>query len=143
MIFTALNQTLSGSLQGVGKVFAPATGLLIGCIVKFGLNVLLIRQTAINIYGAPISSVVCQVIAFSYSFFVLKKQVTVKIDLSKHILKPLIAALSMGAAAFISYSSFFAVLKNNMICAILAIAVAAAVYALAVAFLRILNEEER
>ena len=28
MIFTALNQTLSGSLQGVGKVFTPAKGLL-------------------------------------------------------------------------------------------------------------------
>ena len=75
MIFTALNQTLSGSLQGVGKIFTPAKGLLLGCIVKFILNVILIRRPEINIYGAPISSIACQVISFMYSFSVLKKVV--------------------------------------------------------------------
>ena len=142
MIFTALNQTLSGSLQGVGKVFAPATGLLIGCIVKFGLNVILIRQTAINIYGAPISSVVCQVIAFSYSFLVLKKHITVKIDFSKHIVKPLISALAMGAAAFLSYNLFMLILKSNMISTILSIAVSAFIYLVSVVLLKILNDSE-
>jgi len=49
LIFIALNQTISGSLQGIGKIYAPATGLLMGCIAKFILNVLLIRQPGINI----------------------------------------------------------------------------------------------
>ena len=142
MVFTALNQTLSGSLQGVGKVFAPATGLLIGCIAKLILNIILIRQTAINIYGAPISSVVCQIIAFSYSFSVLKKHITVKTEPVKHILKPLIAALSMGAAAFLSYNALMLILKSNMISVILSILVSAAVYLAAVVLLRILNDNE-
>lgn len=142
MVFTALNQTLSGSLQGVGKVFAPATGLLIGCIVKFGLNVALIRQPAINIYGAPISSIVCQVIAFSYSFFVLRKHISVKIDLSKHIIKPLTAAILMGVTAFLSYRLFMIILNNNMISAIIAIGISAMVYILAVALLKILSDNE-
>lgn len=142
MVFTALNQTLSGSLQGAGKVFVPATGLLIGCLVKLILNIILIRQPAINIYGAPISSVVCQIIAFSYSFSVLKRHISVKIDLFKHIIKPLIATLSMGAAAFLSYNLFMMILKSNMISVILSIAISAAIYILAVVLLRILNDNE-
>ena len=142
MIFTALNQTLSGSLQGVGKVFAPATGLLIGCAVKFILNVILIRQPHINIYGAPISSVVCQIIAFSYSFCVLKKQISVKIDLKKHILKPLISALAMGISAYISYRGLILILHNNTISSAVSITVSAVVYFTSVVFLKILNENE-
>ena len=142
MVFTALNQTLSGSLQGVGKVFAPATGLLIGCLVKLVLNIILIRQTAINIYGAPISSVVCQAIAFSYSFSVLKRHISVKIDLLKHIIKPLISALAMGAAAFLSYNLLMLILKNNMISVIISIGISAVVYLLAVVLLRILSDND-
>lgn len=142
MVFTALNQTLSGSLQGVGKVFAPATGLLIGCLVKLILNIFLIRQPAINIYGAPISSVVCQIIAFSYSFSVLRRHISVKIDPLKHIIKPFISALSMGAAAFLSYNLFMLILKNNMISVILAIGISAVVYILAVVLLKILNDND-
>ena len=142
MVFTALNQTLSGSLQGVGKVFAPATGLLIGCIAKFILNVILIRQPKINIYGAPISSVVCQIIAFSYSFFVLRTRISLKTDLKKHILKPLICAILMGAAAYITYTVLMLTIRNNMISVLLAIAVSAAVYFTSVIYLRILNENE-
>ena len=142
MVFTALNQTLSGSLQGVGKVFTPATGLLIGCIVKFILNVILIRQPSINIYGAPISSIVCQVIAFSYSFGVLKKQISIKILPSKHIVKPVIAALAMGASAFLIYKICMISIKSNMLSVLIAIAVSAAVYFAAVGLLRILDDDE-
>ena len=76
LVFIALNQTISGSLQGIGKIYVPATGLLLGCITKFILNTILIRQPSINIYGAPIGSIICQIISFSYSFTILSKTVS-------------------------------------------------------------------
>ncbi|MBO5059905.1 MAG: polysaccharide biosynthesis protein [Clostridia bacterium] len=142
MIFTALNQTLSGSLQGVGKVFTPATGLLLGCIVKFILNVLLIRRPEINIYGAPISSIVCQIISFAYSFSVLRKQVAVKISAAKYVIKPLISAVLMGISAYIVHAGIMLIFANNLIAIIAAIAVAVVVYFAAVFLLKILNEDE-
>ena len=151
MVFTALNQTLSGSLQGVGKVFVPATGLLIGCVVKFILNVILIRRPEVNIYGAPISSVVCQIIAFSYSFFVLKKHIQVKIDLKKHILKPLASALFMGVTAQGTYRLLMLLIRKSgalsgnmasVLSVAVAITISALVYVLAVVFLKILNDDE-
>lgn len=142
MIFTALNQTISGSLQGVGKVFAPATGLLIGCIVKFILNIVLIRQPQINIYGAPISSVVCQIISFSYGFSVLRKKVPMKLSFGKYILKPIIAASVMGICASLVYSFAMSIIHSNIISFGVAMVVAVLVYAMLILSMRIMTEEE-
>lgn len=142
MIFTALNQTISGSLQGVGKVFAPATGLLIGCVAKFILNIILIRQPSINIYGAPISSIICQVISFTYGFGVLKKKVDLKLNFNKYILKPLIAAVVMGLCTTLAYKGVFALLSSNILAVVIAMGIAVSIYAFLVLSLRILSEEE-
>ncbi len=142
MIFTALNQTLSGSLQGVGKVFAPATGLLIGCIVKFILNIILIRQHEINIYGAPISSIACQAISFTYSFKVLKKQVTLKLDMRKYLLKPIISGILMGVSAILVYSGLYFITKSELVSLIFSICVGVLVYGACVIKLKIMSREE-
>ena len=150
LIFIALNQTISGSLQGIGKIYAPATGLLIGCIVKFILNVILIRQPQINIYGAPISSIVCQVISFSYGFTVLSKQLSLKLTLGKYVLKPLLAAGIMGGVALGVYKAAIlglgALISSafilNLITTLLAILIAAVVYFILVAYFRILSAHE-
>ena len=128
LVFIALNQTISGSLQGIGKIFAPATGLLMGCVAKFILNVILIRQPQINIYGAPISSIVCQIISFSYGFTVLTRNVGLKLSLKKYIMLPLGCAAVMGVAASVIYKLCLMITTSNLISVIIAIAVGVAVY---------------
>lgn len=142
LIFIALNQTISGSLQGIGKVFVPATGLLIGCIVKFILNLILIRQPNINIYGAPISSIVCQVISFAYSFTVLSRNIPIRITLKKYILKPLFCASVTGIAAFFTHKGVMTLLGSNIIAAAAAIAAAVIIYFALVFMTRLMNKEE-
>lgn len=142
LIFIALNQTISGSLQGIGKIFVPATGLLMGCIAKFILNVVLIRQTSINIYGAPISSIVCQVISFSYGFTVLCRHTSVKLSMKKYIIKPLTASVLMGAAALIVYKALMYACNINIISLFAAIAAAVCIYFTAVLKMNILTADE-
>jgi stage V sporulation protein B len=142
LIFTALNQTISGSLQGMGKVFVPATGLLFGCIAKVILNIILIRQTNINIYGAAISSIVCQMIAFGICFAVLAKNLTLKISFFKYIAKPLLASIIMGITAVASYKGLMMAVHRNMIATLGAIVIAAVVYFVCVLVFRIMNKEE-
>ena len=142
LIFIALNQTISGSLQGLGKIYAPATGLLMGCIAKFILNIILIRQPSIHIYGAPISSIVCQVISFSYGFSVLSKNMSVKLGAVKYILKPLFSAIIMGLTAYGVYKAAMSLLNNNLISILISITIAAIVYFILVILLNILNDEE-
>ena len=147
LIFSALSQTMSGALQGIGKVYVPAIGLLVGCLIKIILNVILIRIPEVNIYGAVVSSIVCQIVAFLISFIVMAKYITLKIGLIKYIVKPLIAGVLMGAAVWGAYTLCqnifgFTPYITNLVSVILSIAIGAIVYGVLVFVLKILNEEE-
>ncbi len=142
LIFSALNQTMSGSLQGLGKIYTPATGLLLGCTAKVILNIILIRQPAINIYGAAISSIVCQVIAFTVSFIVLSKNLPVKLSFNKYILKPGIAAGTMGIAAYLIHKAVMAVTSINFISVGVSIICAVIIYFVLVVALKILSKND-
>ena len=142
LVFIALNQTISGSLQGIGKIYVPATGLLLGCITKFILNTILIRQPSINIYGAPIGSIVCQIISFTYCFAMLSKNVSIKLSLKKYILKPLVCSLVMGICAYFIYKAMLYIIGVNTIAVILAIIVAVIVYAFMIIITNSLTKDE-
>lgn len=67
MILTALSQTMTGGLYGVNKSKVPAIAAGLGAVTKFILNMILISNPNIGIYGASISSFIYQVIVFSGS----------------------------------------------------------------------------
>ncbi len=146
LLFSGLSQTMSGTLQGIGKVYVPAIGLLIGCIVKVILNVVLIRIPSINIYGAVISTIVCQITAFLISFVVMSKYITLKITLFKYVLKPLGAGLVMGAAAFGVHRVITMLLGTdfvgNLVATLSAIAIGAVLYVALIFILKTLDKEE-
>lgn len=140
LIFTALNQTISGSLQGLGKVYVPALGLSCGCAVKIILNIILIKIPEINIYGAAISSVVCQCISFIICFSVLSRSLDINMDITKYILKPVTANALMGAAAYFTYKALASHGNNMAVCA--AIIAAVIVYAALTLYMKILSRED-
>ena len=142
LIFTALTQTISGSLQGLGKVFVPAIALLAGCTAKIILNLLLIRQPSINIYGAAISSIACQIIAFTICFAVLCRNLTIKLGLMKYIVKPLAAGGIMAAAAYGIYRLAMIITSSNLISTIVSIALAVVIYFALVFILKVLTKDE-
>ncbi|MCC8169026.1 MAG: polysaccharide biosynthesis C-terminal domain-containing protein [Oscillospiraceae bacterium] len=146
LIFAALAQTMTGSLQGIGKVYVPAISLVFGCIAKIILNLALIRIPSINIYGAAISSIACQFISCAICFAVLKKQCKLKLTFVKYVLKPLTAGVLMGAAAVLIYKGCSMLLGSgfimNLISTVAAIAVAAIVYFILVFGLHILSKDE-
>lgn len=146
LVFTALNQTMSGSLQGMGKVYTPAAGLICGCAVKIILNLILIRIPSVNIYGAAISSVACQIVSFSICFAVLSKNIPLKMSLTKYVLKPVLAGLAMAVVVFFSYKGIVTVAGSgyiaNAVSAIGSICIGAVVYFVIIFKLHIMNEEE-
>lgn len=146
LIFSALSQTMSGALQGLGKVYVPAIGLVIGCVIKVILNVLLIRQTAINIYGAAISSIICQFVAFLISFIVLQKYLTLNLTIKKYVIKPAVACVVMGAVAFGVYKVLDTLLPGgyitNAVATISGIGIGAVAYLIMIVVLKVLDEDE-
>lgn len=146
LVFSALTQTITGALQGIGKVYVPAISILVGCVFKVLLNITLIRIPSVNIYGAAISSIVCQIVAFLINFFVLIRYIPIKLSLNKYIIKPLVSGIVMGGAAFSVYSLLSSVMGDgyiyNLIATVIAIAVAAVVYFALVLGLHIMSKDD-
>lgn len=147
LIFSALTQTLTGALQGIGKVYIPAIGILAGCVCKVVLNLTLIRIPSINIYGAAFSSIICQLVAFLVNFLVLIRFIPLKITLVKYIIKPLAAGIIMGGVAFGLYTFIHSLLGGtgytaNLIAALIAIAAAGIVYIALILIFRTMDKND-
>lgn len=141
MIFVAMNHTLQGSLFGLGKMYVPALALLTGSIVKICLNLILIRNPNINIYGAMISSFVCQIITFTIIYRTLKKSITFKIDLKNGILKPLLSGIIMSIVIIITYMLLNKMLGNS-ITTIICILLGALTYLVSILLLKTLSKND-
>ena len=142
LIFTALDQTICGALQGLGKLFIPALGLSCGMVVKILLNLVLIRIPSVNIYGAAISSVFCHLTAFLVCFLSLRRSMHVPMPFMKYLCKPVIASAVMGLFSIAAYRLVFSLLHSNAVAVFASIALSVVVYLAAVCLLRILTPDE-
>lgn len=141
MVFVGINHTIQGSLFGLGKMYTPALALLIGCVIKIGLNLVLITNPNINIYGAVISSFICQFVVFMIVYITMKRNIKVKFEPVKHIVKPLLAGLIMGAVIFFINYLFNGVIRNSIL-TIINIMIGAVVYLISVFAFKILSKDE-
>ena len=128
IITLAIMRTFSTSLQGIGKMMLPVWNLMIGAVVKAIVSYILLGIPAVNINGAAFGSVIAYVTAGILNYRALKKYTDVSLDVSSIFIKPLGAALIMGAAALLSYKALFIVTSSNSISTMISIMFAAAVY---------------
>lgn len=141
MIFTALSQTMTGGLYGVNQSKIPAIAAGLGAAIKFILNMILIRNPNIGIYGASISSFVYAIIVFFISYKVMNRCVNMHIKFRKHILKPVLSAIGMGLIVLGAHKLFNMALGNT-ISTILAILVGAISYCALILFTKTLTKED-
>ena len=146
IIFIVLEQTISGALHGLGKMLTPAIALGIGVIIKFILNMYLIPINPSDFFlggtaGAAISTVVCHAVALTIEFKILSKNINLKLDKNKFIVKPVIACLIMGTITYIFNITLFQCLNEN-ISTMLLILMCVIIYILLLIILRVFSEEE-
>ena len=141
MIFMALTQTINGGLYGLNLPKVPAVALGLGVLVKFILNLILVSNPNINIAGASISSVICQLIVFFICFKVLNMKLKLKITWKKYIMKPVLASVIMGIVVYgIQY--LLSGQLGNTIATLIAIMMGVIVYGISVLFMKILSKED-
>lgn len=87
-------------LQTYKKAYLPIISMGVGCIIKISVAYILIGNESINILGAPISTLLCDVIICLLNMCFLKKHSKLKLDIFKIFLKP---ALCGAAAIFPVY----------------------------------------
>ena len=141
MIFVSINYVVEGGLYGFGKVYIPAIALGIGAIIKLIMNIVLISNPSINILGAVISSIVCQVILFVICMYYLNKEIKLKMNFKDHILKPIFASAIMGVIVYLVYMLLTTITGNTM-STIIAISVGVVSYVILVLLMKMLTKED-
>ena len=141
IIFTILDQTINGALQGFGKLMIPTISLATGVFVKFIFNITLIKIPSIGVYGAAWGSVVCHVVAFSIAFTMLRKNIKLNLTFSKLFVKPIVATVIMGICSYFTYLVLKGIIIERL-STIIAIIVAVVVYTLAIVVLKIFTKDE-
>ena len=82
----------------------PVISMLCGAAVKILSNIILVSNPEINIYGAPISTVLCYVTIAILNIAALKRYPFVEVSISKIIIKPMLSGMAVFFAARAAYN---------------------------------------
>lgn len=141
VIFLSILQTMNGVLQGLGRVMIPVAALSLGAVVKITLNFLLIGIPSINIYGAPISTFACYAVASIVDIIMVKKYTNVKFGVMDTVMRPLLASIFMGVAAW----GMYALLSDKVgssVAALAGVFIGIIVFVLCIPIFNVLSRDE-
>lgn len=105
------------------------------------MNIILISNPKINIMGAVISSIACQVILFIICMDSLNKEIKLHLNLKDHLIKPTSISLVMGVIVYFTYKLIINYIRNSIAC-IIAIIIGVIVYVALVLLMKLLTKED-
>ena len=142
VIFLSLVQTLTGILQGAGKQHIPVINLFIGGIVKVVLMLTLMKIPNIEIQGAAISTTACYTVAGVLDAIYLIRFTKLKLNVLDTFIKPAIAALIMGGAAYFSYQFLISKVSSSTVATAGAILIGVVLYLVGVLWMQMFSAED-
>jgi len=95
IIIAIVAQTINSYLQGMHKMGIQIISISIGCVIKLILNIILISNKQIGIYGAVASNIISYAIMLIILAFYLIKKEKISFELNKFFVKPVILTISM------------------------------------------------
>jgi len=128
-------------LQAHGKQKLPIISLVAGSVAKLILGFVLIGIPQIGIYGAPISTVVCYMIATSFNIYFMAKYADVKPAVFRTFWKPLIASVAGAGASFAALVGMNSFLPSK-VATVAAILITAVVYFIVLFLIHGIEEDD-
>lgn len=113
-------QASTGILQGAGMQKVPMLSLLLGVVCKIVLNYVLVGQPGINIYGAPIGSLVSYAVSMAINTVWVVKKTGMRYDWNSILVRPGIATAGMAVAVYLAMQVLDMTRRHNTIFAVLA-----------------------
>lgn len=134
-------------LQASGKERLPMYSMITGSLVKIAVNWVLVARPEINIYGAPIGTLVGYIVMCAMNYVFLCRALPRRPRVTKILLRPLLASALMGAAAWAVYglaSRFIGAGRwlGMAVSMVLAIGIAVVVYLVAAIGLKTVTYED-
>ncbi len=141
VIFIATSTPLCSMLQAIGRVDVPLKLFIAGMIMKIVVNYVLVGIPEINIQGANVGSIVCYGFVTVTAMFILCRETRITPNFVSILIKPLIAAIICGVAAYFSEILFDFVFVQR-VATILAILTAIVVYFIVLLLIRAIKRED-
>lgn len=134
-------------LQASGNEKYPVYSILVGGTVKIVVNWVLVGMEEVNIYGAPIGTMLCYVAMCVMNLIFMFRKLEPNPKLSNIFVRPLLASVIMGIVAFVAYYGCMLIMPAKsglymLISMAVSIIAAVAVYAVAVIKLRAITAED-
>jgi stage V sporulation protein B len=101
--FVCLSLMSTAILQAGGRERLPMITLLIGGSLNIAINWYLLSRADVNIYGAPVGTLICYIIMSALNLIFLMTKMPEKPSLGKVFIKPVFNCAVMGASARLVY----------------------------------------
>jgi stage V sporulation protein B len=137
--FSGLITTTNSILQSYSHTKVPIVSMLIGCVIKLCTAYVLIAAPGVHILGAPISSLICNVLIVGINLFAIQRIGSIQIRTPRTLFAPMFVSLfSVGLPAL-----FAALLHtrgvSDVICFLVAIPVTLLIHLLLIIKLDLLD----
>ena len=142
VILYGLSTLTNAVLQGIGKVNIPVIHSVVSLVVQVVILILMLVYTNLDLYALAGANIAYSLMMCLLNQISVIKYLGYRQDVVKTYLKPMLASIFMGAAAFGVYQGVFYLIKENRISVVFAIGIAAVVYFVLIIKLGVVNEEE-
>lgn len=141
VLFLSLVQTSTSVLQAGGRLYAPVVFLLVATAVKTVASRVMLGDGAINIFGAPLGSVICYFVACLLDLLYIVVKQKVKLDINGVFIKPLACGLTM-TVFIMATRNLAARYLPNFVAVFLLIGLGAAIYCVMAILLGLFDKDE-
>jgi len=141
ILFVTFISVTGACLQAHGYERKSIISTSAGIVAKLISAYILIGNPKIGIYGTPISTTICYLVMLSINFFYIVKYTGIIPNIKEILVKPFIAGIGCGGAAYIAYALFSPIISFK-IATVFAIICAAIVYVLLIFLIKGIKEED-
>ncbi len=140
IVFVSLVQVTNAILQAVGKVYVPVLHMILGGILKIGINYFLVSNPEIHINGAPIGTLACYTLILVLNLIAIHRVLHVRYSFGDMLLRPLVATGIMGGVVLLLYT--FSLPFGRLFSVAIPILGGVVTYGAMLLFLRAIREED-
>lgn len=130
-------------LQAYGRCHIPIISMAVGALVKIVLSYMLIGDANVNILGAPISTMACDLVINIINFCFIFKCIPRGFSQGKILIKPFCAAFISIFSARALLQKLCGLLGDNTMATLTCVALAAVLYAILCLVLGVVDKSDR
>lgn len=140
IIFAITIQTINSYIQGMNKMKIEIIAVGISSCFKLVLNIILISNEKIGVYGAIISNIITYIITISILIWYLIYHEKIRFELNKFFIKPIIIFLTMYIIMKEVHKMIF--INSELIKLVTSIGIGGIAYLIMIILLKVLTKKE-